>query len=836
MITIIINGEAVEADPNDTILKAAKSADIYIPTLCHHPDLPPRKGGRPVPFVYQGDRRVENDPSKTPSDGLESGCGLCVVEMADSGELKPACLTLAAEGMAVITDSEKVKIRRQEKLAKILADHPHACLTCAQREGCPRTQCSLNVPEQERCCPKLGNCELQKVAEYVGIPPSTPRWVHADLPVLADEPLFTRTYSLCIGCTRCVRACRDLRGVEAIGFVVDAGGKVTVGSVAPTLKESGCRFCTACVEVCPTGAIMDRDLKSSEEDLLPCTAACPAGINIPWHLRLLAQGRADDALSVIREKVPFPGILGRVCVRPCEEACRGGAVNERISICALKRFAADNGGDAWKTASVQAADSGRKVAVIGAGPGGLAAAYYLRKQGHGVTVFDSNEKAGGMMRYGIPEYRLPTDVLDREIGEILSLGVEFRPNTPIGADVTLARLREDFDAVFIAAGASMSRKISAHGVTLPGVLWGLDFLRETRVTGGARLSGSVVAIGGGSVAVDAALTARRLAANQVQIVCLEDRDEMPARPWEIRRAEEEGVVIHNCWGLLDIVEHGGRVRGICFKRCECVFDKDGVFDPHYDNECQMGLDADTVILAVGQTSDLRFAVDAGVTVTHNVVAVDSNTLQTNLPGVYAGGDAVVFPGTIVHAVAAGLRAAREIDRYLDGSGRIEETLVALPRLNPRLGRDEGFAFRKRAATRAVPVQEREGFQEVDLGFEAGDAAREASRCLQCDLRLAMAKVEFPPEHVRAFTEASVENVPEADGVVRLLDESKKPILIKGTSNMRALLLEQLQSNEDAKFFDFEEDRLFSKRESELIEQHLQKYGEMPRSAEEDDLY
>ncbi|MBI4964251.1 MAG: (2Fe-2S)-binding protein [Desulfomonile tiedjei] len=269
MSTITINGNRVTVEPGDTILEAAIRADIYIPTLCYHPDLPPHKGGQPVEAVYRGETRIENHSAYAPADGIESGCGLCVVERIDTRELVPSCLTQVSEGMRIATESEAVRARRQEQLASIMAGHPHSCLTCAQREGCPRTQCSSNVPENERCCPQFGNCEFQKVAEYVGISPSTIRWVPADIPVLDADPLLTRDYNLCISCTRCVRACRDLMGIEAIGFVFDKDGKVTVGSVAPSLKDSGCIFCTACMEVCPTGAIIDKKLKSAGRDLMP---------------------------------------------------------------------------------------------------------------------------------------------------------------------------------------------------------------------------------------------------------------------------------------------------------------------------------------------------------------------------------------------------------------------------------------------------------------------------------------------------------------------------------------------------------------------------------------
>ncbi|MBW2208635.1 MAG: (2Fe-2S)-binding protein, partial [Deltaproteobacteria bacterium] len=307
-IRVIINGQEIEVTAGTTILEAAKSADIYIPTLCFHPDLPPARSGAAAKAVFSGGKQIENAMPDEPG----KGCGLCVVEVEGEEALVGACDTEAGDGMIVVTESDRITAKRQENLVPILARHRHACLTCAQQEGCPRSQCSSNVPEDERCCPQFGHCELQNVANYVGISDATPKWVPTDLTVIKEDPLLERDYNLCIGCTRCVRACRDLRGIEALGFVYDKNGLTQVGTLGPGLEESGCKFCTACVEVCPTGALVDKGVRPGkrEEDLVPCKEACPVHIDVPGYLRLIAEGRAYEASAVIREKVPFPGVLG----------------------------------------------------------------------------------------------------------------------------------------------------------------------------------------------------------------------------------------------------------------------------------------------------------------------------------------------------------------------------------------------------------------------------------------------------------------------------------------------------------------------------------------------
>jgi NADPH-dependent glutamate synthase beta subunit-like oxidoreductase/Pyruvate/2-oxoacid:ferredoxin oxidoreductase delta subunit len=739
--------------------------------------------------------------------------------------------------MVVITNSDRIKAARQEKLMPIMARHRHACLTCAQQEGCPRSQCSSNVPENERCCPQFGHCELQNVANYVGIPAATPKWVPTDSARLKDPLLFERDYNLCIGCTRCVRACRDLRGIGAISFVYDENGRVQIGSLAETLEASGCKFCTACVEVCPTGALLDKGVEPAtrEEDLVPCKAACPAHIDVPGYLRMIARGKADEANAIVREKVPFPGALGRICIHPCEQVCRRGEVNEPISICALKRYAADGEKGLWKNQSKVGADTGKKVAVIGAGPAGLTAAFYLRKHGHSVSLFDAGSEAGGMLRYGIARYRLPADVLESEVKEILDLGIDFKPNQSLGEEFSLDQLKNvGFDAVFLGVGAQQSHRISLEGCNARDVLWGVEFLRQVAEGREIKLQDSVVVIGGGNVAVDVALTAVRLGAVDVKMACLEGLDEMPADAWEIEGARAEGVQILPCWGPDKIIREDGKVTGMDIVECTAVFDAQGNFCPEFSDKKECIL-VDQVILAVGQAADLSFLDEnSPIKINKGLIVVDEDTLETGMPGVYAGGDIAKAPGAVIHAVAAGRRAAASIDRSLGGAGDIDEVLFPRGNPDPFLGRDEGFASFARENVPEIDVETRiKGFQEIATGYSDVSAVKEAGRCLQCDLRLHIRCNPSPPAHWLPFEEEHIRQLPETEGIFQLLDADHQIVAIKGTVNLRQELLEALADNDTASFFEFEEDKMFSQRESEMIQKYLQEHGEMPGAGADD---
>jgi formate dehydrogenase beta subunit len=851
MIHLTIDNVGINVPEGTTVLEAARSAGIYIPVLCSHPDLKQFQSIEISDFIYQGEQRIENDPGAT-IDTVK-GCGICFVMDETNSKPLPSCKTEVTEGMNISTNSEPVRRIRQENLSKILATHPHSCLTCSQREGCiPLTDvCPGNVVFNERCCALLGNCEIQRIVDYVGILPETPRYQFRNLPKITNDPFFIRDYNLCISCGRCVRVCQQVKGVYALGAVIKNGGLV-IGTVnGPMLNEAECRFCGSCVEVCPTGAIMDKRSPRIKEyqDFVPCRASCPGDVDIPQYVRLVNRGKPQEAAEVIATSLPLPSVLGKVCFHPCETACKLNDISEYInhkregmSVRKIKDYAMTH--STLPAPKKLKENTGKKVAVIGSGPAGLTAAHFLSLKGHDVTIYEKEAKAGGMLRYGIPRYRLSEEVLDKDINWILSSEIKVITNTTFGKDITLESLMGNgCDAVFIGTGLSKSRQLPAPVEDNDSISYGVEFLNlfsKGKIPDDYYASKSVIVIGGGNVATDAARCALRLKADNVTIICLEQYDEMPAYADEIRESEEEGIKIKNGWGISNIKTINDGLNEIMLKKCTSVFDTQSKFLPTYDESVTEIISADNVIICIGQESGNDIGNDDIVNsfFMHGVISVNKDTYETGVKGVYAGGDIVSGPKSVIEALGTGRKAASEIDLYLGGNGIIESDEGLNKDYDMFIGRNDGFSKLERVASKLTSADERAcDFEPFEYTYSDEEAIAESFRCLQCDLRLHLRHNPLPPENFLKFIPELFDNVPQLEGVVQLYDDNKEVFAIKGSENIKKSLLEMYEDGKTASYFEYELDPMFTKRESELLQQFLQKHGKLPDSGDElDDLF
>jgi len=571
-------------------------------------------------------------------------------------------------------------------------------------------------------------------------------------------------------CNCCGCACFGLRS----GNMYKNNDMVRSNYIAQTDKEK-CTACGQCVDNCPMNAVKlgqklcsdgpvtddittkytprnnnwfekdwNIDYRFNREDVVdtgtaPCKTSCPAHIGVQGYIKLAAQGKYTEALELIRKENPFPAVCGYVCNRRCEDECTRGDIDNPIAIDEIKKFIAKKDLDSGtRFIPAKIADlSDKKIAIIGAGPAGMSCAYYLAVRGYDVTVFEKEKMLGGMLTLGIPSFVLEKEVVNAEIDVLKELGVKFKTGVEVGKDVTLDGLRgEGFNAFYVAIGAQKGRILDIDGADADGVVSGVEFLRNVNLDESKNLSGKVVVIGGGNVAIDVARVAVRAEGTEIGMYCLEKREEMPALPEEIESAEAEGIAVNFGRGPKRIITENGKVKGVEFMACTSVFDNDGKFAPKYDEQDIVTVDCDHVILSVGQAIDWCGILDGSSAKVdaEGRIQVDDLTFQSEQPDVFAGGDAVTGPQYAIDAIAAGKQAAISIHRYVQPGqdlriGRSKREFTSLDRSKAII---DSYDNTPRQRPADVDVEKaKKTFHNLSAMLTEEQIQKEAERCLGC---------------------------------------------------------------------------------------------------------
>ena len=623
----------------------------------------------------------------------------------------------------------------------------------------------------------------------------------------------------CTGCFTCAVACKDWHDTPAgpatwMRVLYREEGRfpdLFVSRIA-----SPCYHCAqpVCAFVCPNEAITKRDEDGivivdrekcrgehtcgiiSESamgpDFLygeaeaPCQVACPAHVHIPGYVALIAKGKHKEALDLIRRNMPLPSVCGRVCLHPCETACRRDQVEGPVAIMALKAFATDCVLEQRPERLPRVHED--RVAIVGSGPAGLAAAYDLVKMGYGVTVFESLPVAGGMLFAGIPEHRLPRNVLQRDIDYIEALGVEIKTNTPVDLNQGLdGLLNQGYGAILLALGAHEGQKLNIPGADLETVLVGTSFMRDVNFRKPAKIGQKVLVVGGGNVALDCARSARRLGATEVHVACLECKDDLPASADEIEQAEEEGIQLHPSRTVTRILADAGKVSAAeCAEITGLQFDQDG--QPRFNvvKGSEQNIPADTVIFAIGQTPDLTgLGANGGIKVSpRGTLSADPETMMTQHRGIFTAGDCFSGAISIVDAIASGQKAAFYINRHLQGDVlRVRPEEKTIGEADIKVDIPAETEKQPRQPTPRLPVDQRiSGFQEVVLGLSEEAAISEAKRCLNCAGHLCK---DVCPYSAPQFADEEHATMQKCDLCLERWADNKKPICVEACT-VRAL--------------------------------------------------